>query len=182
MMKRFLPIPTLSVLALLLASPLGGHTAEPTTLDDHLDPLRPFLGTWRGEFKSSTPEKPVIDIARWERALNGQAIRVLHSVNDGLYAGESLIYWDKEKSQVRYFYLSTAGFRNEGTMTVTNQTLTGLEKVLGNPDGVTEVRTTYELRSDGTVLNRAEYMKDGHVSGTREVVYRKDDKAEVRFK
>ncbi|MBM3823961.1 MAG: hypothetical protein FJ404_13940 [Verrucomicrobia bacterium] len=64
---------------------LAVFSAEPAALDEKLEVLRPFLGkTWRGEFKDSTPEKPVVDIAKWERALNGKAVRVLHSINDGL--------------------------------------------------------------------------------------------------
>jgi hypothetical protein len=49
--------------------------------------------TWKGALKSSEPDKlatanlpearPVVDVMRWERALNGKAIRVLHSINDG---------------------------------------------------------------------------------------------------
>jgi len=74
--------------------------AEPPPLDPHLEPLRPWLEkTWKGEFKNSTPEKPIVDVARWERALNGKAVRVLHSINDGVYGGESLVMWDEEKSR-----------------------------------------------------------------------------------
>jgi hypothetical protein len=52
-----------------------------------IDPIRPLSGkTWRGVFANSTPEKPVVDIARWELALNGQVVRILHSINPhGLY-------------------------------------------------------------------------------------------------
>src|SRR5262245_33334512 len=67
-------------LVLAFASRLPAAEAE--SLDEHLAPLRPFLGkTWKGEFKNSTPEKPRFDISRWERALNGKAVRVVHSVN-----------------------------------------------------------------------------------------------------
>ena len=69
--------------------------ADSPSLDPNLEPLRPFLGkTWKGEFKNSTPDKPVVDVMQWERALNGKAVRVLHSINDGEYGGESFIVWD----------------------------------------------------------------------------------------
>ena len=49
-----------------------------------LQALQPFIEkTWKGEFANSTPENPKQDISRWERALNGTAIRILHSVNNG---------------------------------------------------------------------------------------------------
>src|SRR5215213_11099738 len=91
--------------------------AEPLALDPHLEPLRPWLGkTWKGHFKTSTPELPVGDVARWERALNGKAVRILHSVNEGAYGGESIIMWDKEKQVVAYHYFTTGGFTTTGTM------------------------------------------------------------------
>ena len=79
--------------------------AETYSLIEPLEPFRPFLGRrWRGEFKNSKPEKPVFDVARWERALNDKAVRVLHSVNDGSYGGESIIQWDSESRRIVLYY------------------------------------------------------------------------------
>src|SRR2546430_16124359 len=87
------------------------------SLDPRLEALRPLLDkTWRGEFANSKPEKPTIDVMRWERALNGKAVRVLHSVNDGVYGGETIIRWDENKQAVTYHYFTTAGFMTAGTM------------------------------------------------------------------
>jgi len=171
------------VLFLLGALVATAASSENPPLDKHLEPLRPFLGkTWRGEFKNSKPAKPTVDVARWERALNGQVVRVLHSVNDGSYGGESLIRWDNEQGRLTYVYLSTAGFHNTGTMTVSSNQIVAVEKVVGNTNGITEVRSTYELRPDGTLLNRAQYLKDGQPAGEREVLYREAPQAEVKFK
>ena len=74
------------ILVLLCAAGAVLHlaAADGPTLDTHLEPLRPLLGkTWRGEFKNSTPEKPIVDVSRWERILNGKAVRVMHSINEG---------------------------------------------------------------------------------------------------
>lgn len=176
----------LKILAVILTTILvhaAACAAETAPLDEHLEPFRPFLGkTWRGEFKNSKPDRPTIDVARWERALNGKAIRVLHSINDGSYGGESIIRWDKESKQIVYHYYTTAGFMTSGTMTVTDGKLIGLEKVSGDANGVTEVRSTTELRPDGTMLTKAEYLKSGQPSGGRETLYKEDPKAEVKFK
>jgi hypothetical protein len=162
--------------------PFIATAAESTTLDPQLEGFRPLLGkTWRGEFKRSTPEKPMIDVARWERALNGKAIRVLHSVNDGAYGGETILRWDKEAQQIAYHYFTTAGFMTTGTMKIENNRFIGLEKVIGT-NGITEVRSTMERRSDGTLLAKAEYFKDGKATGGREVLYREEAGAEVKFK
>ena len=63
---------------------LAAVAAEELPLNAHLEPLRPLLEkTWKGTFKDSKPDKPTVDVQRWERVLNGQAIRILHSINDG---------------------------------------------------------------------------------------------------
>lgn len=156
---------------------------ETNQLDAHLEAFRPFLGkTWRGEFKDSKPERPLFDVARWERALNGKAVRILHSVNRGDYGGESIIFWDAEQKEVRYHYFTTAGFHTTGTVTAADGKFAMSEKVSGNASGITEVKSTYELRPDGTLLSKATYLKDSQPSGDREILYREDPKAEVQFK
>ena len=157
--------------------------AEAPKLNANLEPFRPLLGkTWRGEFKNSTPEKPMVDVARWERALNGQAIRVLHSINQGVYGGETIILWNPEKKSLVYTYFTTAGFQTTGTMTWTGNKYTSLEKVTGDAQGVTEVRATGELRADGTLVTSSEYLKNGQWEPGHSAVYREDAKAEVVFR
>jgi hypothetical protein len=86
-------------------------------IPEHFKPFLPFTGkTWKGEFASSTPEKPIFDVSRWEFVLNNQAVRVLHSVNQGEYGGETLIMWDTSRSCLSYWYFTTAGFFTQGTM------------------------------------------------------------------
>jgi len=169
--------------ALLVSLAISAVAQEKGSLIPQLEPLRPFLSkTWRGEMKGSTPAKPVVDISRWERALNGQAIRVLHSVNDGAYGGETMIYWDKERQQITYRYFTTAGFQTHGTFTFNDGKISSIEKVTGDANGVTEVRATSEVRPDGTLFVRAEYFKDGKWTPGRETTYKEDSKAEVKFK
>ena len=96
---------------------LPGEDEKP--LSSHLKPLAAYLGkTYKGEFAGSTPEKPVYDIARWERALNGQAIRITHSLNKGQYGGESIVMWDPKKKSLASWYFTTAGFFTQATITI----------------------------------------------------------------
>ncbi len=165
-----------------LAAPLV-HAAEEKSLAAQLEPLRPLLGkTFRGELKGSTPEKPVVDVSRWERAVNGQAVRVLHSINQGAYGGETLIYWDASKKSLAYLYVTTAGFQTSGTMTIADGRITSHEKVTGASEGITEVKATSELRPDGTLVKKADGLKDGKWEELHSAVYREDPKAEVVFK
>ena len=156
--------------------------SETGSMDEHLAPFRPFLAkTWRGEFKDPKPDHPMADVSRWERALNGKAIRILHSVNNGEYGGESLIFWNAEQNEIRYYYFTTAGYYTTGTASFWEGKLVCVEKVSGDTNGITEVKSTYELRADGTLLNKATYLKAGQPAGGREILYREDPKAEVKF-
>jgi len=162
---------------------LLGRADETMPMDSTLEVFRPFLGkTWRGEFKESTPEKPVVDISRWERVLNGKAIRILHTVNDGAYGGESIVRWDPAQKSVVYNYFTTAGFSTTGTMKFVEGRIVATEKVSGEASGITEVQSTTELRKDGTMLTKAEYLKDGKISGGREVIYKPAPDSELKWK
>jgi hypothetical protein len=179
-MKTFCYLIALSAL-LWPASPVV--RAEEPFLDTHLEPLRPLLQkTWKGNFKDSNPEKPMVDIARWERALNGRAVRVLHSVNAGIYGGETIIMWDPAKQAATYYYFTTAGYMTTGTVSFDGGKITTHERVSGEAGGVTEVRATNEIKPDGIFLVKAEYLKNGAWVPGHEISYRPDASAEVVFK
>ena len=157
----------------------AGDNAAP--LAEPLKPFAPFLGkTWRGEFVNA--KKPTVDIARWERALNGQAIRTLHSINDGAYGGESIIMWDAKKKSLVYWYFTTAGFRTEGTMKHEDGQWIAHETVAGGAGGVTEVKSISKILPDGRMHVKAEYLKDGQWTVGRETYYKEAPEAKVIFK
>lgn len=173
------------VISAMVGSLLTGAlmSTPPETLDPQLEVFRPFIGkTWKGTFANSTPEKPMIDVARYERAMNGKAVRVMHSVNNGDYGGETLIYWDAEKSKVAYFYLTTAGFRTEGFLTLEKDGFSALEEVKGNANGITQVRSTSMLSAPGKYKVVAQYLQDGKWVPGRETDYVEDSTAKVIFK
>jgi hypothetical protein len=85
-------------LALAAAATLVAGALHAAEIDKHLAPLQPLVGkTWRGELSPPGAAKPVVDVSRFELALNGRAVRSLHSINDGEYGGETLFVWDDEK-------------------------------------------------------------------------------------
>jgi hypothetical protein len=173
-------------LTIVIANLSFGYTtfgAEPPSLDSHLEPLRPLLEkTWKGEFKDAKPDRPIVDIARWERALNGRAVRILHSINDGLYGGESLILWDQAKQQVVYYYFTTAGFNTVGTVRFENGKIVVHETVTGSSEGVTEVRGINEINPDGSFHVKSEHLKNGQWVPGHEATYREDASAKVLFR
>jgi hypothetical protein len=162
---------------------LGAENSEGPSLDPQLELFRPLLEkTWKGAFKNSQPDKPVIDTMRWERALNGKAIRVLHSVNDGVYGGETIFRWDDKKKQVTYYYFTTAGFMTVGSLKAEDGKIVTHETVEGGAGGITQVRSTSQLLDDGTFRVKSEHLKDGEWTSGHETTYREDPTAKVIFK
>ena len=152
------------------------------SLDSHLEPLRPLLGkTWKGAFKDSKPDKPTVDVSRWERILNGKAVRVMHSINEGVYGGETIFVWDEKNKTVAYYYFTTAGFMTTGTATFKDAKVVTRETVSGSADGVTEVRATCEILPDAFHV-KSEYLKNGEWTPGHEVTYHEDASAVVKFK
>jgi hypothetical protein len=161
---------------------LSVRSAEPA-LESHLEPFRPLLEkTWKGQFKDSKPEHPTVDVAHWERALNGTAVRVTHSINDGLYGGEILMFWNDRKQQLEYYYFTTAGFMTTGTVRFEQGKFITHEYVSGSKEGTTEVHGTSELSPDGGFHVKSEYLKNGQWVAGHEVTYREALSAKVIFR
>lgn len=173
-------------LFLFTTGALGGAPARETTqpaLHPKLEPLRPLLGkTWKGAFKNSTPEKPVVDVLKIERALNGQAVRMLHSINNGMYGGETLIVVDGKSQKVVYYYFTTAGFMTTGTMEFEGNRIVTVEKVQGSSGGVEEVKGESEILPGGKFHVKTKHLKNGEWLPGHEVTYEPDPGAEPRFK
>ncbi len=152
-------------------------------LEPHLEPLRPLLGkTFRGAFQRTSPEHPVVDVQLWERILNGKAIRLLHSVNEGLYGGETIFRWNEQRQVITYHYFTTDGFMTEGTLNFEDGKIVTHEVVTGSAGGVTEVRGVSVLAPDDLLQVTTEYLKDGQWQVGREVIYHADPNARVEFK
>ena len=175
--------PTTFLIVCSFCAALAAGAETTGSLDPNLEVLRPLIDkTWKGEFKNSKPDKPVIDVEKWERALNGKAVRMLHSINDGAYGGETLFVWDEKKKTVAYYYFTTAGFMTIGTLTVKDAKIITSESVSGSAEGITEVRGTSEIRTDGAFYVKTEYLKNGKWVPGHEAVYREAPDAKVVFK
>jgi hypothetical protein len=171
---------TLKIILFLVINCVSAYAQE--TMNEHLQFLMPCLNkTWKGIIVDSTSEKPMYDVSSWQRILNGQAVRILHSVNDGLYGGETLIYWDKEQQQVVYYYFTTAGFYTHGFMKVEDDKISCHEYVTGNQRGITEVRSNTRILADGKMEVLAEFLQNGKWIFGHKIVYSEDTAAKVVF-
>jgi len=175
---------TLSALFALFLAPTAAHAVPALdTLAPQLEPLRPFIGkTWRSVPATPDAKQQVVDIQVWQRALNGQAVRLLHSINDGIYGGETMIMWDASKKSLVYFYFTTDGSYTNGTLAYENGVFEGHETVIGDTDGITEVKWTTMILPDGREHTKAQYLKKGEWVPGHEFYYVEDPSAKVLFK
>lgn len=145
-------------------------------LNEELEVFSPYLGTWESRFEVPKGQPAMRDVSHWERALNGTAIRTLHSINDGMYGGESLIFWDKSKESLVFYYFTTAGFYTQGTMEVLNQNeFVAYEAVVNNKDGITKVKSTSKFEN-GQFTVSTQYLKNGEWTAPESRVYTKSEK------
>ena len=150
-------------------------------LSEQLKPFENFIGkTFKGEFSHSTPDNPFFDVQHWESVLNGQGIRITHSVNNGEYGGESMIMWDAELSSLKSWYFTTAGFYTQATVITEDDKISYIEKVVGNKNGITEVKAIVQLLPNGDLHSKTQYFQnekwvDGHEIYYKEIVVRDNE-------
>jgi len=175
-------------LSMFISMSFALHSFEDTQndnsgLNEHLKPLKPFIGkTWRGKSPNADPDKPFEDISRWERALNGQAVRILHSINEGAYGGETLIVWDRKKESLVFYYFTTEGFYTSGTIKMEDGKMISHEIVTGNENGITEVQSVGTILPDGRLHSKSQYLKNGEWVDGHEFIYEEAPAAKVIFK
>lgn len=150
-------------------------------LDPNLSLFSNFLGTWEATFEMVDDNPTVVDVTIWERALNGKAIRTLHSINDGMYGGESLIFWDKEKKKLVFYYFTTANFYTHGYIDIVDEdSFIAYEDVAGSDDGITEVKSISTMTNEGISVETS-YLKNGDWTESEKRIYKPSDK-QVIFK
>ncbi|NVK24741.1 MAG: hypothetical protein HWE10_07420 [Gammaproteobacteria bacterium] len=144
------------------------------TLSKELKIFEPYLGKWQAEFPPSASGEKVTDVSEWHRALNGKAVRTLHSINNGAYGGESLIFWDKNKQQIVFYYFTTADFMTTGYIEVlADNRFAAYEDVSGESSvsqGISKVRSVSTLSSDAITVETS-YLKNGEWTAPQRRVY-----------
>ncbi|RVU41217.1 hypothetical protein EOE67_03180 [Rheinheimera riviphila] len=160
--------------------------ATPASVQQQLAPelefFRPLLGiVWQADMGEQNGKKQT-DRAFWQRALNGQAIKTIHSINDGAYGGETMIFWDKKKKSLAYYYFTTAGFYTHGVMSfdVKTKVLTAEEQVENNANGITAVRSKSVLAAESLAVS-SEYLQHGKWVPGHTAVYHPTKDGQVRF-
>jgi hypothetical protein len=122
------------------------------------------------------------DVSRWDRAMNGMAVRNLHSVNDGEYCGETIIYYDRKQAAVLAFYFTSAGFYTVARLTLEPGRILSREEVTGNKNGITLVEGVAEFLPDGGYRTSSRYLQNGEWVPGHAGTYVEAPDAEVRFR
>ena len=176
-----------AILLLLTAFIFSGITeaTESGTLHPKLEPLRPYLGQhWQGDLTQPGATEKVTDRSYWSRALNGQAIKTIHSINDGQYGGESFIFWDDSKQSLAYYYFTTAGFYTHGTMEFNPAIgeVIAVEQVENNQNGITQVKSYSRIMPDGTLETKSTYLQNGTWVDGHSATYQPVAQQQILFK
>ena len=178
-MKKSILIFSLVVNTLLFCKASMANDAA--TLDPKIAMFANYIGTWESTFKMENNKPKIVDVANWQRALNGKAIRTLHSINDGEYGGESLIFWDSAQNKIVFYYFTTASFFTNGYIEVINEhSFVAYEDVSGSKQGITKVKSTSTLL-DNKMQVSTSYFKNGTWTEPESRVYKPSNKA-VNFK
>ncbi len=170
---------TKSELLVIAEGQSGPATAEQR---ETFGPLADLVGK---RFKSapadgSKAENP--DIQSWSWALGRSAILIRHALADGSYGGDTYVYKDADTGKLFYVYITNAGFRTGGVMTVNEDgSFTAEEDVQGHPT-ITKVRATSVLLDDGSSTMNSEYFDAGEWTAGRAVIYSPTDESLPRLK
>lgn len=177
---------SLSLFLIVAVLAFNSFIAQATTkpLAKELKMFQPYIGAWQSEFPPAKDGSKMIDVSVWERALNGKALRTLHSINDGAYGGESLIFWDKEKQKLVFYYFTTADFMTSGEIEVlSDNSFAAYEDVKGESamsKGITKVRSISTLSKSEITVETA-YLKNGEWTEPQKRIYVPSNK-KVKFK
>ena len=166
-MRHFLCI----LLPVLIVS---GQTKSKLFLSEHLIEMELFIGnTYKGNFINSTRENPMIDILSFERSLNGNAIKVIHSVNNGEFGGETMVMWNPEKERLQSWYFTSAGSLTIQNVQIKKDTFISTENVERNKNGITKVKTIIEVLHGNQIKKRTKYLMNNLWKDGSETIYNK---------
>jgi hypothetical protein len=169
------------LMALLLPLYAPGFVVAEEDLPLHpkLEELRPFLGvTWKGDLSDPGAKARRTDIVRYDRTLNGEVVRMLHSMNNGDFGGEMIIRFSEEKEAVEYHYFTSAGFYVQGIMTFRGGRMIAEDR---DAQGQPVIRTVRSLKGERLISKTQMYRDGGWTQGT-EQFYEPAPEEKIRYR
>ena len=143
---------------IITTSLILGDNIDKPFLSEKIQGFEVFIGKYfKGETFNSTKTKLISEVIHFKRILNGQAIRIVHSINEGEFGGESIITWNQENNILESVYFSTGGNIKHSMVTLKENTITLVEDVSKNQNSIKKVKTTYYLNSYGQLKKETKY-------------------------
>ena len=66
------------------------HSEKP--ISEHLRPFKALLGNrYQGKYSNPQDGRLMDEVQHWERTLNGNAIKMTHTINNGEYGGITIL-------------------------------------------------------------------------------------------
>ena len=90
--------------------------------------------------------------------------------------------WDLKSESLQYWYFTTAGFYTEATVTFEDKKVVSIEKVTGNQNGITKVKSIVQLLPNGEMHSKAQYFQEDKWIDGHEIYYKEDHEAKILFK
>lgn len=166
-----------AILMVLFAVPAVAQNEDPFA------GFEPLMGTWAGD--STDPEQAGNrDVMRFEPIIGGAAVQHTHSINDGIYGGRTIYFWDSALNDgeggIIYHYFTTAGFHTQGTAWWEEGVLVAEEAVTGHPD-IAGVRSYVTFAHPGVRTSSSYLTHEGEWIEGHGFVYEPAPDAEVVF-
>ena len=105
--------------------------------------------------------------------MNGNAVKVTHSVNNGEYGGETMVMWNSEKEGLQSWYFTSAGSLTIQNVQIKKDTFICIEDVAGNKNGITKVKTIIEVLHGNQIQKRTKYLMNNLWKDGSEIIYNK---------
>ncbi len=139
-------------------------------MNPNLEIFLPYTGkTWKALLN---PDQGLYDTARWEIALKGNVLRILHALSGSVYGGETLLFWDEEAQTLVYTYCTTARFYTHGTAEpMPGGKIFFKEQVVGPAGGVTANEVVLSLDAPNQMHKQVRSLRNGEWSEWRDVIY-----------
>ena len=169
------------IFTVFVLAALFSFSAAATDPIAELKSLAPYAGVWQTVPMTGGSDKKFKDVQKWEWVFGGRAMRLTHSVNDGAYAGESLIHWDGAQQKIIYRYVNTETFYTDGVITPTGDGLEVREFVRGATTGPTESLSGYRIE-DGKLIAWSKFKTNGKWGEIGTYIYERAPDAALIFK
>ena len=90
--------------------------------------------------------------------------------------------WDSKQESLVAWYFTTAGFYTQATVVYEDYKFFIIEKVTGNENGITEVKSTTHLLLNGNLHIKSQYLMNGVWIDGHEIYYKENSDSKVIFK